>query len=113
MTGPASKLPHQGFERPSHCQFGPDGNLYIVDFGIIRIAPERGGIRMQVGSGSLWRIRRVGGSQGIVPAKPKEVPLYLLQGLAITAGVIGLGWVSARLMKKLTTRDHRGNHHKN
>ena len=29
MTGPASKLPHQGFERPSHCAFGPDGALYV------------------------------------------------------------------------------------
>lgn len=31
LGGPASKLPHQGFERPSHCQFGPDGALYMVD----------------------------------------------------------------------------------
>jgi hypothetical protein len=53
MTGPASKLPHDGFERPSHCQFGPDGNLYIVDFGIIHIAPERGAIRQQIGTGAL------------------------------------------------------------
>jgi MFS family permease len=45
---PASKLFHGGFERPSHCQFGPDGNLYIVDFGIIHIAPERGVIRRRV-----------------------------------------------------------------
>jgi hypothetical protein len=31
IAGPASKLPHEGFERPSHCQFGPDGALYVVD----------------------------------------------------------------------------------
>lgn len=29
IQGPASKLPHEGFERPSHCQFGPDGALYV------------------------------------------------------------------------------------
>jgi len=52
MTGPASKLPHDGFERLSHCQFGPDGALYVVDFGIIHIAPEAGAIRQQVGTGS-------------------------------------------------------------
>jgi hypothetical protein len=31
IAGPASKLPHEGFERPSHCAFGPDGALYVVD----------------------------------------------------------------------------------
>ena len=29
IEGPASKLPHAGFERPSHCAFGPDGMLYV------------------------------------------------------------------------------------
>src|SRR5437867_776293 len=58
MAGPASKLPHAGFERPSHCQFGPDAALYIVDWGEIEIAPERGGVRMQLGTGTLWCIRR-------------------------------------------------------
>jgi len=104
IAGPASKLPHEGFERPSHCQFGPDGNLYVVDFGTVRIAPERGGIRMQLGTGTLWRIRRDAGPRGLVPSKPATVPLYLLQGLAIAGGVIGLGWLSGRLLKKLSSR---------
>ncbi len=55
IAGPASKLPHRGFERPSHCRFGPDGALYVVDWGQIELAPERGGIRMPLGSGALWR----------------------------------------------------------
>ncbi|HKY53352.1 MAG TPA: PQQ-dependent sugar dehydrogenase [Anaerolineales bacterium] len=104
MTGPASKLPHDGFERPSHCQFGPDGSLYIVDFGIIHIAPERGGIRQQVGTGSLWRIRRTEGPQGLIPPEPVQVPLYLLQGFALAAGVIGIGLATAWLLRKLRTR---------
>jgi glucose/arabinose dehydrogenase len=101
IEGPASKLPHDGFERPAHCQFGPDGALYVVDFGIIHIAPERGGIRQQIGTGALWRIRRTEGPQGVVPPKPATVPLYLLQGLAILGGLAGaaaLGvWIARRL----------------
>ncbi len=89
IGGPASKLPHSGFERPSHCQFGPDGALYVVDYGEIEIAPEKGGIRMQKGTGTLWRIRRAGGPQGQTPPEPLEVPLYPLQGLAILAGIVG------------------------
>lgn len=104
MTGPASKLPHDGFERPSHCQFGPDGALYIVDFGVIHIAPERGGIRQQIGTGSLWRIRPTGGPQGVVPPAPVQVPVYLLQGLTFVAGAVGVGLISAWLLKKLRSR---------
>ena len=104
-TGPASKLFHGGFERPSHCQFGPDGNLYIADFGVIHIAPERGGIRQQMDTGTLWRIRRVAGPQGLVPPKPTTVPIYLLQGLGLLVGAIGAGLISARLLKK------RSSHH--
>jgi glucose/arabinose dehydrogenase len=104
IAGPASKLPHEGFERPSHCQFGPDGALYIVDWGEIEMAPEAGGIRMQQGTGTLWRIRRTQGPRGDRPAQQTTVPLYALQGLALVAGVIGLvaagvWWLSRRLYR--------------
>jgi glucose/arabinose dehydrogenase len=105
MTGPASKLPHDGFERPSHCQFGPDGALYVVDFGIIHIAPERGGIRQQLETGALWKIRRTSRSHGFVPPPPRQVPVYLLQGLAFLAGLVGVGALTAWIVRKL-----RGKH---
>jgi glucose/arabinose dehydrogenase len=109
-TGPASKLFHGGFERPSHCQFGPDGNLYIVDFGVIHIAPERGAIRQQMDTGTLWRIRRKTGPQGLVPPKPTTVPVYLLQGLGLLVGAVGAGIITARLLKKRGS-NHNGRHH--
>lgn len=107
MTGPASKLPHQGFERPSHCLFGPDGALYVVDFGVIHIAPEAGAIRQTTETGSLWRIRRTEGPHGLVPPEPRQVPIYLLQGLAAAASIVGIGVASAWLFKKLR-HDHNG-----
>ena len=89
IQGPASKLPHDGFERPSHCAFGPDGALYVTDFGEIDIAPEKGGIRVQAGSGSLWRIRRDPSvPAGSLPPEPIEVPFYAAQ-YAAWAGLIG------------------------
>ena len=100
-AGPGSKLYHGGFERPSHCQFGPDGALYVVDFGIIHIAPEAGAIRQQMDTGTLWRIRRTDGPQGQEPPKPTEIPIYLLQGVALLGGAIAVGLVSAGLIKKL------------
>jgi glucose/arabinose dehydrogenase len=78
IVGPASKLPHGGFERPSHCEFGPDGALYVVDWGEIKIAPEAGGVRMKEGTGTLWRIRRVPGARvSVRPPEPRTVPLYV------------------------------------
>jgi glucose/arabinose dehydrogenase len=89
IAGPASKLPHEGFERPSHCAFSPDGALYVTDFGVIKIAPEIGGIRIQKGSGVVWRIRRISEPHGLLPPKPKVYPIYLLQYLVILVGILG------------------------
>jgi glucose/arabinose dehydrogenase len=95
LGGPASKLPHQGFERPSHCQFGPDGALYVVDWGEIRLAPEVGGIRVAKGTGSLWRIRRTGAARGEEPPRPLLVPAYGIR--LLTLGAAGAGALAAAL----------------
>ncbi len=95
IEGPAAWLPHQGFERPSHVQFGPDGALYVVDWGIIRIAPEIGGIRMQQGTGALWRIRRTSGPRGERPPEPLQLPArtqFLAVGLGAAALIVAAGW---------------------
>lgn len=91
IGGPASKLPHEGFERPSHCAFGPDGSLYVTDFGEIDIAPERAGIRIQAGSGTLWRIRRIQGEPaGDRPPASIRAPFYLAQYGTWALGLVGL-----------------------
>ena len=103
IEGPASKLPHAGFERPSDCTFGPDDALYVTDWGEIDIAPEAGGIRMQAGTGTLWRIRRVGGPVGDRPPKPATLPFYMAQlatWLAVPfAALIGVALVIRRLRR--------------
>jgi glucose/arabinose dehydrogenase len=98
IVGPASKLPHGGFERPSHFAFGPDGALYVVDWGEIKIAPETGGVRMKEGSGALWRIRRTGSRPGVRPPRPREVPMYAVYFLAIPALLVLAIAVAVRLL---------------
>ena len=106
IKGPASKLPHDGFERPSHVTFGPDGALYVTDFGEIDIAPEKAGIRVQAGTGSLWRIRRVAGvPAGVTPPASTEVPFYAIQYGVWAVGLIAviaaaLGGVAALLRRR-------------
>lgn len=104
IHGPASKLPHEGFERPSHCAFGPDGALYVTDFGEIDIAPEKAGIRVQAGSGALWRIvRDPAVPAGTEPPAAVVVPFYAAQyaaWIAILAGVVGgVTWLVRRLVR--------------
>ncbi|HEV7265205.1 MAG TPA: hypothetical protein VGN83_09830 [Falsiroseomonas sp.] len=62
--GPASGqgAEGQGLERPFDVQFGPDGALYITDYGVVRIEmPPRGDkppYRPQPGTGAIWRVTR-------------------------------------------------------
>ncbi|MEO8285518.1 MAG: hypothetical protein ABI670_03670 [Chloroflexota bacterium] len=104
IAGPASKLPHAGFERPSHCAFGPDGNLYVVDWGEIEIAPEAGGVRMKAGTGTIWRMRPTGAPRGQRPPEPMVLPVYAMQFyLGVGAAALGLGalawWLARQLLR--------------
>ena len=106
--GPASKLFHGGFERPSHCAFGPDGALYVVDFGEIKIAPEKGGIRMKQGTGALWRIRRDPlVSAGQLPPPSRRVPFYPIQAAVVVAAVAGGAVGAALLWRALRRATHQ------
>lgn len=101
VNGPASRLPHAGMERPSHCQFGPDGALYVVDFGEISIAPEKGGIRVWEGTGTLWRIRRTGAPIGDKPPAAREAPSYAIKAaLGGFTGVAAAGLAARRVLRR-------------
>jgi len=100
--GPASKLFHGGFERPSHCVFGPDGALYVVDYGDIKLAPEKGGIRTKQGTGAVWRIRRVAGrAAGNEPPAGRRVPFYPIQAAVVALGVGAVLGAVIALLRRL------------
>ena len=93
IAGGASVLPHEGFERPSHCEFGPDDALYVVDWGEMVPAPERGGVEIRVETGVLWRIRRTSGPRGEVPRPPVVFPVNLFRMMLpvlATAAIVAL-----------------------
>ncbi len=64
MRGPASAqgAQGQGIERPFDVKFGPDGAMYIVDYGIGRVNPARppnqGPYEFPPFTGAVWKVTR-------------------------------------------------------
>ena len=105
VQGPASKLFHGGFERPSSSVFGPDGALYVTDFGEIKIAPEKGGIRMKQGTGAVWRILRDSAvPAGELPPAPKRVPFYPIQAAIVGVAVTTVTAIIVRVLRRVFGR---------
>ncbi|MCA1584999.1 MAG: sugar dehydrogenase [Acidobacteria bacterium] len=66
QRGPASAqgVAGQGIERPYGVRFGPDGAMYIVDYGIARVNPARAAqgqvpYEFPPFTGAIWRVSRV------------------------------------------------------
>jgi glucose/arabinose dehydrogenase len=64
MPGPASAqgATGRGLERPYYVKFGPDGAMYIVDYGIARINPVGPGTPYEFppNTGAIWKVTRTG-----------------------------------------------------
>ena len=61
--GPASKqnAAGNGLERPFDVKFGPDGALYISDYGVVNVNPEQMPPYQQMpGTGAVWKVTRAG-----------------------------------------------------
>jgi glucose/arabinose dehydrogenase len=55
---PASYDDNGGLERPIQLEWGPDGALYVVDFGVILYDGEE--MRASPNTGVIWRLTRTG-----------------------------------------------------
>jgi glucose/arabinose dehydrogenase len=49
-----------GLERPVAARFGPDGNLYVVDCGVVQYSEEAGGWVAIPATGIIWRVTHSG-----------------------------------------------------
>ena len=81
--GPASALgaPGRGLERPFDVKFGPDGAMYISDYGIARINPAKAAegkppYEFPVGTGAIWKVTRTGAAPAVLPRALDGRSLY-------------------------------------
>lgn len=122
LPGPAYVNRQGGFNRPSDVVFGPDGGLYVVDWGATTVSEK--GVELKPGTGVIWRIYQVGmirmRPQGPVAvtaaALPREVrepiarnipqtykmiwPSLVAMGLVIFIVILLLGWLIRKAKKK-------------
>ena len=56
---PASASGGGGLERPVQLEWGPDGSLYVVDFGTIEFHPS--GMKAHPKTGVIWKVTRMAG----------------------------------------------------
>ncbi len=101
VPGQASKHSAGGLEHPSSVTFGPDGAMYIADWGVVNITVD--GLKLDPNSGVIWKVTKVsdnpetsvgiqrGGPSLIVPL----LGLVMLLGLSIFLGK-GKGNISVR-----------------
>lgn len=57
---PASATGGGGLERPIQLEYGPDGALYVVDFGVINITAT--GLDARPNTGVIWKVTRAPGA---------------------------------------------------
>jgi glucose/arabinose dehydrogenase len=56
-TAPATELKSKGLERPIDVGFDNNGNMYVVDFGIMPVS-KKGAIPIK-GTGGIWKISKL------------------------------------------------------
>lgn len=57
--GPASSSGTQGIERPFDVKFGPDGAMYVVDYGVVNIdMTKKPPYAYLTGTGAVWKITK-------------------------------------------------------
>jgi hypothetical protein len=70
IAGRASRYGGGGFEHPSDVAFGPDGAMYVTDWGVADITGD--GVKLWKDSGVVWRISRTSDPAGYSVASPQS-----------------------------------------
>jgi glucose/arabinose dehydrogenase len=83
-AGQASRHNAGGLEHPSDVTFGPDGAMYIADWGIARVSTD--GLKLEENSGVIWKVTKSGtANNGLVVNSPSFIVKAVVAVLLIAA----------------------------
>ena len=85
--GQASRHSGGGLEHPSDVTFGPDGDMYITDWGIARVSDD--GLVLEENSGVVWRVRPGESDSGIPGGITLVFSFLALVALALATFFVG------------------------
>jgi glucose/arabinose dehydrogenase len=91
IDGRASQHNTGGLEHPSDVTFGPDGDMYIADWGVARVSVD--GLRLEPASGVVWRVSR--GQQPVTAAGGPTL-VYAIVALAVLAVLTVMTGIGSR-----------------
>jgi glucose/arabinose dehydrogenase len=89
QPGQASKNSAGGLEHPSDVTFGPDGAMYIADWGVANISVE--GLKLEKDSGVIWKVTKTAIDETPAVAGPSQFNNIFLTLLLMVA-TIGAAW---------------------
>ncbi|MBI5670741.1 MAG: PQQ-dependent sugar dehydrogenase [Chloroflexi bacterium] len=92
QSGEAFRHSGGGLEHPSDVTFGPDGAMYITDWGIARITVE--GLRLEPNTGVVWKVTRADTGAGL-PGSP-TLYLALVGTVVLLGGTVAAAWGRTR-----------------
>ena len=93
----ASKRSAGGLEHPSDVTFGPDGAMYITDWGVAHITVD--GLKLEPNTGVVWRVT-AGDENASVPGGPSL--LFAALGLVIFGALTVIAARGAGSVHRLT-----------
>lgn len=101
VAGQASRHNAGGLEHPSDVTFGPDGAMYIADWGIARVSTD--GLQLEENSGVVWKVTKLtsasSDSAATSPSLLLKIPLIIILSFAtyfIGRGAVRKNRVTAR-----------------
>jgi glucose/arabinose dehydrogenase len=90
----ASKRSAGGLEHPSDVTFGPDGAMYITDWGVAHITVD--GLKLEPNTGVVWRVSRDGSQASLPGGLSLQYSLFALVIFGLLTIGIARGPVPAR-----------------
>jgi hypothetical protein len=103
VDGQASRNNAGGIEHPSDVTFGPDGAMYIADWGIASVSTD--GLKLDKDSGVIWKVSKAPKEEQKTGTAPTTSPSFLIKIpiviiLAVATYIVGRGskhWWGVRL----------------